>query len=183
MRKPVDKLDKGTGAHDNGMTVQQQLTLEACQRMLDTRIQTGEHLDNKAATILQAGSLIIALFGATSVPTMMYSQGSVGLTWVYVPVTLVFGMFLAMVFVSLRAWNPSEHEIPGTTDWNQIVNGYLSVSIVDCYDQILSDLLQSIESNKRRNEKKACYVTMSIVLLGLQVLVILVTAVFIWWTS
>ena len=45
------------------ITAQQQLVIEQQQRYYDAVDRTGEHLDGKAAALLQVGSLVITIAG------------------------------------------------------------------------------------------------------------------------
>lgn len=158
----------------DSLTPQQQLLLDQQWRMLDTRNQAGEHLDNKASTIVQSGSLIIALVGAVTIPPVISQQApSVQLAGL----AFALAMFAGMIICALRAWHPSDFGIPGPTDWDTMYNNYVNESLDNAYAQVLSNVKNSTDKHERRNAIKAKYVTWATWLLVLQVVGILVIAV------
>ena len=86
-------------------TIQKQLVLEQAQRLNDTVDRTGEHLDGKAAALLQAGSLIIALTGATSLPALVANQPP---PFVLAGAAAGFLAFIAMTVCAVLAWRQRE---------------------------------------------------------------------------
>lgn len=161
----------------NELTPQQRMILNRKDRDLEISLQTGDHLDSKAATIIQAGGFIIALTGAVSLSTLIAQQpGGVALAGLIV----AFAAFAAMIGLSLRSWIPSNIPYPGTRDWDDIQATYLSakVDLEQCYDQMLSDILGAIDASIERNSEKARDVTIAAWLLIIQVAGILVLSLF-----
>lgn len=156
------------------LTTQQELVLEQTQRLYDGVDRTGEHLDNKAATILQAGSLIIALTGATTLPAVIAANASL---WTLAAVAGSFLLFIAMVACAIFAWRPDTHEQAGRADWDSFFDEYISRERDEAYNQVLSNLMGAIQVNQAGNKRKARYVTAAAWLLALQVAGILVLAV------
>lgn len=155
------------------LTPQQQLLLDQQWRMLDARNQAGEHLDNKASTIVQSGSLIIALVGAVTIPPVIAQQApSIQL----VGLAFALAMFAGMIVCALRAWYPSDFSIPGATDWDSMYNNYVNESLDNAYAHVLSNVQSSTDKHERRNAIKAKYVTLATWLLVAQVVGILVIA-------
>lgn len=155
------------------LTPQQQLLLDQQWRMLDDRSQAGDHLDNKAAAILQAGSLIIALVGAVSIPPVLAQQSP--------PILLgglafALAVFAGMLVCALLAWQPRDYRVPGSTSWNSMWNNYVNAGLQDAFAQILSNIQAATETHERRNALKARYVTWGTWLLVLQVAGILLIA-------
>lgn len=156
------------------LTTQQMLVLEQTQRLYDGVDRTGEHLDNKAATVLQAGSLIIALTGATTLPAVIAANSS---PWTLAALAGSFLLFITMVACAIFAWRPNTHEQPGRADWDSFFDEYISRERDEAYNQVLSNLMGAIQVNQAGNKRKARYVTAAAWLLALQVAGILVLAV------
>lgn len=156
-----------------GLTTQQNLVLGQTQRLSDSVDRTGEHLDGKAAAVLQAGSLIIALTGATTLPTLV---GSSPAPWLLVGLAAGFGAFIGMTICAVLAWRPNGHKLAGSADWDTYFDLYISKEADDAYNQVLHNLSRAITANQSANERKARYVTWSAWLLALQVAGILVIA-------
>jgi hypothetical protein len=155
------------------LTTQQRLILEQTQRLYDTTDRTGEHLDGKAGTILQAGSLIIALTGATVLPSIVAAGTSPGSL---AGVALGFVAFIGMTLCALAAWQPGTHHLAGSADWDRLYDLYISVECDDAYNQVLVNLSDAIDANQAMNERKARFVTVGTWLLAVQVAGILLLA-------
>ena len=156
------------------LTPQQELALEQTRRLYDGVDRTGEHLDNKAIAILQAGGLIIALAGATVLPGVIAANPT---PWTLIAVAGSFVIFIAMVACVIFAWRPGPHEQPGKADWDALFKNYINQELTDAYNQVLVNLVGTIQVNHKANERKARYVTAAAWLLALQVAGILVLAV------
>jgi hypothetical protein len=156
-----------------GLTTQQNLVLEQTQRLYDNIDRTGEHLDGKAAAILQAGSLIIALVGATTLPSLVTNST---MPWVLAGAATGFVAFIGMTICAVLAWRPSEHKYVGSLSWDNFFDLYISKELDDAYNQVLINLSDAIKANIAANERKARYVTLGTWLLVLQVAGILVIA-------
>lgn len=156
-----------------GLTTQQQLVLEQTQRLYDTLDRTGEHLDGKAAAILQAGSLIIALTGATVLPSLVASTKS---PWLVAGLAIGFAAFIGMTICAIVAWRPADHQLVGSESWDNFFDLYISKEVDDAYNQVLGNLSDAIAANKDANEVKVRYVTVGAWLLVVQVVGILAMA-------
>lgn len=156
------------------ITHQQRLVLDSQQRRAETIDRTGEHLDNKAMSILQAGGLIVAIAGATTLPAFVASITS---PWMLSGVAVGFVLFIAMVYCALKAWSPTSHEIAGPSDWDAAFDDYISKEVDDAYNQVLSDIMAVADHNKATNERKAKYVQAAGWLLAGQVAAILILSV------
>lgn len=155
------------------LTTQQNLILEQTQRLYDTIDRTGEHLDGKAATILQAGSLIIALTSATTLPALVTSQAT---PWIIAGAAIGFFAFIGMTVCAILAWRPQAHKLVGATTWDDFFDLYISKQADEAYNQVLVNLSHAITANMAANQSKARYVTWSAWLLALQVTGILAIA-------
>jgi hypothetical protein len=155
------------------LTTQQNLVLEQSRRLYDGVDRTGEHLDGKASAVLQAGSLIIALTSATTLPSLVSSQPSPP---VLAGLAVGFLAFIGMTVCAILAWRPQEHKQVGATTWDDLFDMYISKEMDDAYNQVLYDLSCAITANMAANERKARYVALATWLLVLQVVGILVLA-------
>lgn len=155
------------------LSSQQQMVLDEQRLLLSRTTDTGIHLDGKAATILQAGGLIIALVGATSLPAFVYAPVTI---WQKVALAAAFLAFLGMVLAALRAWRPSEFASPGTLDWNELFTDYIYQDIDTCYEVALNNLLETTRHTLQRNQAKAKWVNISVYLFGLQIAAVLALA-------
>lgn len=134
----------------------------------------GEHLDGKAGTILQAGSLIIALTGATTLPSLVSSQLS---GWMLAGTSIGFLAFIGMTVCAILAWRPTNYQMAGSASWDNYFDLYISKEVDDAYNQVLYSLTQVITANMAANTRKARYVTLGTWLLVVQVVGILAIAV------
>lgn len=155
------------------LTTQQQLVIEQAQRLYDTVDHTGEHLDSKASTVLQAGSLIIALTSATTLPSIVASQATL---WVIIGMAIGSLAFIGMTVCAILAWRPLDHKLVGEPDWDSFYDKYISKEKDDAVAQVLSNLATSTTHNMAANERKARFVTWGTWLLVVQVVGILVIA-------
>lgn len=155
------------------LTTQQQLVIEQAQRLYDTVDHTGEHLDGKASTVLQAGSLIIALTSATTLPSLVAGTSA---PWVLPGLAIGFLAFIGMTICAILAWHPSDHKLVGEPNWDSFYDNYISKEKDEAVSQILSNLAASTAHNMAANARKARYVTWAVWLLVAQVAGILVIA-------
>lgn len=140
--------------------------------MLSTVNQTGEQLDNKAATLVQAGGLIIALVGVVKIPDFVGSPTP----WAIASIALAFLAFAGMVVCAQLAWTPSRSVLPGTQDWDFLSTNYLNEDVPGCFDQILSDLFEAIRTHRQRNDHKAWLVSLAAWLFMAQIVGVLALA-------
>lgn len=155
------------------LTTQQQLLLDQQLRMLEARNQAGDQLDNKASTVLQSGSLIIALVTAVSLPTFLNQQQQ---PLTFLALAFALAIFGAMVVCSFLAWRPQDYFIPGALTWESMWDNYINATEEEAYRRVLSNLLKATDVHTRRNERKARYVKWATWLLVAQVVGILVIA-------
>jgi uncharacterized protein with ACT and thioredoxin-like domain len=69
-----------------------------------------------------------------------------------------------------RTLSLKPYHLPGRTDWDEVFSDYLEIELSDCFEKILSDLLDSIESIRSLNEYKSTQVVWMGRLLLMQVL-------------
>lgn len=152
------------------------MLLEQKYFMLASLDSGGDHLDNKAMGLIQAAGLIIALTGVVAIPSA-FTSGNLSFL-ATVGIVVAFSAFICMIVAALNAWFPSIQKLPGTLDWGEMNDHVLQKDIERGYAQILLDCIDSIEKNQARNFEKAKWVKVSAVLLVLQVLGLLVVALF-----
>lgn len=156
------------------LTTQQQLALEQTRNLYNEVNRTGEHLDGKANAIIQAGGLIVAVTGATALPSLATAAAPLP---VLAGLAVAFVIFIAMIWCAVTAWRPVNHELAGSANWNNVFDLYISREADDAYNQVLQNLIESATTNRAANERKARYVTAAAWLLALQVAGILALAV------
>lgn len=155
------------------LSVQQQLVLEQQYKALERFTQTGDHLDGKAMAIFQAGSLIITLTSAVSLPAFVSQPATLPMR---VGLIIAFGAYLLMLLLALLAWLPSKSLTPGTPDWDNLFREYLYQDATTCFDKVLSNIVDSSAAHIKRNKWKANCVRGSAILLAVQIAGILVLA-------
>ena len=148
------------------LTRQQQIALDEHIRLLEHIIDSNDRLDDKAGLILQSGSLIIALTGAVTIPTFV-SQPTTA--WHYIALILAFLGFIGMLVFSILAWFPGESDSPGTRDFNEMTEKYLSVELNECYSQVLANTLNVAEKSYQHNRYKGNMVKIAACLLIAQI--------------
>jgi hypothetical protein len=156
------------------LTEQQRLTLDMLWRKYDAKERTREHLDGKAATILQAGGLVVVLTGAVSISTFVTPSPT---GWTLAGLAFAFALFLGMILCALLAWRPSDHSLVGPTEWDELYNEYINETIDKCYAHVVSNLLGATERNGVLNDRKAHLVGLAGWLFAAQVTGILALAV------
>lgn len=154
------------------LTPQQAMILDQQHRMLDTRSATGDQLDAKAGSLLQAGGLVIALAGAVNLPGFVSQPSALGT----LGIAIAFGAFAGMVVCAALAWAPSKYAIPGTSDWEEIFQDYLFLPVDGCLEQVLIDLISTTKIHETRNRAKSRYVAWATWLFAVQIVGVLVLA-------
>jgi hypothetical protein len=150
----------------NIRSFQQSLLLEQKYRALEMIDQANNSLDTKATQLLQASGLIVALVSVLSIPSFVTSR----LTHLMeAGIAVAFLVFVLMIGLSILAWSPGKHVIPGSADWNEMYNRYILVDSERCFDQILSDCTEAIESSKSANSRKGDLLKWSASLLVVQI--------------
>lgn len=147
------------------LTAQQQLVIEQQQRYYDAVDRTGEHLDGKAAALLQVGSLVITIAGLA---TLLGPQPARS-PWALGALAAVALLFMGMIACIVMAWRPADHKLPGSTDWDTMFDRYISCPVDDAYNLALVNLLDATAYNLARNRHKAGLVTLAGWLLVAQV--------------
>lgn len=147
------------------LTAQHELVLQQKYTLLQAVLQSSDTLDSKASTLLQSGGLIVALVGVVSIPGFVTNPS----TAAKIGIGVAFGAFLLMVILSLRASLPSKVEMPGALNWDEIHQDYLFETLDNCYQQILSDCIQSIQLIQETNERKSTFIVWSALLLIVQI--------------
>lgn len=153
-------------------TAQQQAIIEHKYKTLEMSNQNGDHLDNKASTLLQAGAFIIALVGAVKIPAYVYTPN----TLATIGIIIAFAAFAGMILLALRAWFPSNVTLPATVDWDFLWQEYVYETPEGCLNQILTDLNNVTVEYIARNAIKARCVTWSTWLFIVQIIGVLILA-------
>lgn len=154
------------------LTVQEQMVMAHLNRTYANSIQTGDHLDNKATALMQAGGLVIALTGVVKIPGFASNPTA----WAAVGISLAFLAFAGMILAAVKAWNPSNFSHAGAIEWDEMFNAYLLKDVQDCYSQELYDLSSAIEDMFARNISKGKYVRLSALLFAIQIVGVLILA-------
>ena len=147
------------------LTPQEQLFLEQKYHTLKMVDQANDSLDRKATNLLQIIILIIALVSLLSIPNLAQGNPTV-LTKAGIAVASL--AFIVMLGLSILAWLPGRYPFPGPSDFDQAYDKYILASKDDCYNQILSDLLETIELIQELNSRKGKLITSSTILLVVQ---------------
>lgn len=142
--------------------------------VFNTLVSSGRHLDGKATTHLQAGSLILALSAAVGISDFT-SAGLVGVSLAAAIISVL--AFIAMLALSLRSLSPSDLEVLGNTKtWEHFYDKYIELEQSHCDAQVLRDLYNAINILIERDKTKAELVTWSTRLLIVQVVGIAIAA-------
>lgn len=156
----------------SALTLQEQMVLDSLNRTYANSVQTGDHLDNKATALLQAGGLVIALTGVVKIPEFVATPT----LWAGLGIAIAFLAFAGMILLAVLAWRPSSFAHAGGIEWDEIFDDYLLVDAEKCFNQVLSDLTSAIQQNFARNTAKSRYVHLSALLFAAQVVGVLVLA-------
>lgn len=151
---------------------QRQAILAHQYKAMEMTNSNGDHLDNKAATLLQSGAFIIALVGAVKIPSYVYAPN----TAATIGIIIAFAAFAGMILLALRAWFPSDVKLPGTIDWAFLWNEYVYAAGEEFFNQMLSDVQDVITESIARNAIKARCVTYATWLFIVQIVGILILA-------
>lgn len=161
---------------DTTLSIQQTLLLQQQLRRLDAIDRANEHLDQKAATIFQASTLIVTLVGVFNIPAFLDSSEP-QLNYV---TAIAFIAFLVMVGLSLVAWSPKKTPLPGPErfhsdaenidDWNRMLSRYIYVDEGISFDQAMVNYIDVTERLRATNTSKARFVRGSAAALIVQVL-------------
>lgn len=157
----------------SSLTVQQDLTLQQSQQTLDIIIQANRALDEKSSTLVQAGSLIIALVSVFNIPGFIATNPVDAEWWA---IGSAFASFIGLVILSTLAWAPKEYVLPGSSDWHETYTKLLQVDIEDSFNQVLINYLNAITKSQKLNDRKSGLVNWSAALLIIQVGSLMVAA-------
>lgn len=146
---------------------QVEVMLDRLDKNLNLSWQTGDHLDNKAATLLQASSIVTGLTGVIAVPAFVSAPSSGG---EILALAVAFATFVGMIVCALLAWWPSNLSYPGGYKWDTIFPNYIAKDLPDCKDQLLADTLEALRLALERNVWKSRMVRISGMLFALQVI-------------
>jgi hypothetical protein len=126
----------------------------------------GDALDAKADRLLQAGSLVIVIFGLINVANLFVQDAN---PWAFVVLAVATAAFLAMVIILLIVSRPQDFELPGTNDFSDINRNNLEVTTEEAYLQSLANVINSIEFLGEQNQIKARYIRISAILFIVQI--------------
>lgn len=142
---------------DAPLVHRQTLLLDENRHLLDSIASRNDTLDNRADRVAQLGGLIFSLAALTNYPTLVSSYRAGGITPVsslqlYLIVCSLLAL-IAMLLLWVRQFRPLIRRRPGTSDWDTIQRDYIESD--DYFNQVLSDILDSISSESELNEHKA----------------------------
>jgi hypothetical protein len=137
------------------------LLLDQRSQLLDSLILANHKLDEKADRSIQTASIVIGLgsvvaalpsdglvsFGAQATNILTYGQISLTIVSIFA--------FVILVLFAQQVNRPVTWKGSGDTDWKNNSMRYLNTH---SYDILLADLLETIDSVKTLNERKANYV-------------------------
>jgi len=139
----------------------QQLVLEQRYRLYDSLNETNSNMDGRINNLVQAGSIIIGLVVVLNLPTIsgtydMIVFGTMRQKIQLLFLVLVFLSFISMIILSIYVLRPVSRKAPGISDWDETFTYYLYSD--NCFEQVLSDLLESIKSAQALNDYKVKWV-------------------------
>lgn len=129
-------------------------------------------IDNRASALLQASGLLLVLVGVVKLPDFVLQTS----TFATIALIVAFLAFAGMVALTLITLKPRAFPVPVTDDWDVISTRYLQASEEACYDQVISDLLASIDMMEAINKRKAAYLKLSMLLFVAQIVGLLALA-------
>lgn len=162
---------------DNESTLgqQQDTVIQMLDQMIATITQSNDGLDTKAGILLQSSSIIIGLIGVLRIPNYVTSNPPF---WVQVGIAIAFIIFLIMLGLSMWAWQPHKMYIPGSTEWDKLYLNYIQPDVDEMRQRMISDRLTTVERLRELNKIKSDTITWSAGLLMVQIIGLLVIALF-----
>lgn len=155
---------------ETGLTAQQQLALDQQKLLLERLDQAGTHLDSKALGMMQSAGIILALVTAVSLPLSTPTlAGKVALG-------AAFLAFVAMIWLSTRAWFPRAYYMPGTRDWQDLFTKYVQADLDQAFVQTLSNYREGIKILETANIQKGVSIRWSAGLFVVQIVGLLIVA-------
>ncbi len=158
------------------LTVQQELVLQQKNAQVQAVLHAADNLDSKAAGLVQAGGLIVALSSAVSISGYIAANPS---PIILIALAVAFLAFMLMLVFAIQAWLPRTVEMPGTRNWDEIFNDYINEEPDKCFEQVLADAIEAIRQIDDLNLRKAQRVYWAAWLLGAQVAGLLIASVFV----
>jgi len=129
-----------------------------------------DSLDTKASIVLGAASLLSGMIGATQVspvPGMLQIGGCVAIV-AMIGLAIAIVLFIATMITALVALKVRSYEFPVMMDAEEI-SYYTSLGPEEARRQILSNYVSSASSNAQKLARKAKFVRIALVLLGIEV--------------
>lgn len=161
---------------------QQGLVLEQKYKLMETVQSANQALDDKANSLLQTGGVVVGLvatFTLSDLALLVRGDNTVGIPIIsQISIAAAFILFLLSIWLYRQAQSPMAYDLPGSTDWDRIFNSYLYATPEACFDKVLSDLINSIDSMKELNSRKAIHIDRLGWLLLFQVAFLSVAVVF-----
>ncbi len=137
------------------MTDSRRLVLDQHYRRLSQLYKANDILDSKAMGLFHLTSL--GLFGLIG---MSIFVGNLFIGIASIP--------LGLMIILAVAWIPQDDFCPGSDDWNEIYTQYINKDYEACFDQVLSDCVETSEKLLAINNRKAKLAKISTVLFCLQ---------------
>lgn len=163
---------------NTSLNIQQSLLLQQKYQALEIINQANDSLDKKAATLLQASALIVALTGVLSIPGFIRTDNPVA--WAKVGIAVAFLLFAGMIILSAIAWFPKGYYLPGSLDWDwdELYKQYLLVDSDSSFNQVLRDCTVTIERLKVLNYHKGLLLKISAGLFVVQIIGLMIIPFF-----
>lgn len=150
----------------SGWTMNEVQVLDGLRRKLAVVDKANDHVDGKALGLIQSASLLIAVASALILPNWT-AEG----TGVLVLASALV-VFAGMLVCATLAWAPNVTSSPGSLDWDEIYDLYLTPEAPACFDQMLSDTLRAIQLTQTVNTRKARYLHWSMALFVLLIMAV-----------
>lgn len=147
--EPVE-IAEGTVVQNRPLTTQEELLLHDRRMSVDMVVRAGNNLDGKALGLLQAASLVLALFGVLGLSERLPNLAE----WALFGLILALGAFALMIMLSVIAWHPQPFFLPGLRDWDEMWATYVVADTTKVYLQVIADYNKLIKMFEARNDVK-----------------------------
>lgn len=137
------------------LTDSRRLILDQHYRHLSQLYKDNDTMDSKAMGLLYLTSLILIVLVVMSVFADTVFVG-------------IASIPLGLTMMLVTAWIPQNQFFPGTDDWDKIYEHYVNETDDTCFDQILSDCVETSDKLLVINNRKAKIIKISTVLFCLQ---------------
>ena len=107
-------------------------------------------LDAKAGSLLSAASIILALLGFIGITDFKNTNNP----WTAGLAIIAALLFVGMIYLLVWAFLPKKYDVPGTNDWDQIMDLYILVDEFECFKQVLFNGIKTSKRIKKINEAK-----------------------------